>query len=89
MDGPQDCNKRQKNCPTNGSYIGEHKINFGTSNPLHERFSGKPQNPSNPGFKLAIEEKIHENVAVHLGANNFEFDIIKAIKKSLYIYTKN
>ena len=83
MDGPQDCTRRKKNCPTNGTYVGEHAINFRTTRKLQERFSNcnKSQDNTNTGHNMTIEEKIHKNLTVHLGSNCFESDIIKAIKK--------
>ena len=35
---------------------------------------------SNTGYKMAIEEKIQQNIAVHLGNDHYESEIKKAIK---------
>jgi hypothetical protein len=89
MDGPQDCTR--KNCPTKGTYVGEHTINFRTTRKLQERFSNckKSQDDTKTGHNMTIEEKIHENLTVHLGGNCFESDIIKAIKKVIRRDWKN
>ena len=91
MDEPQDCTRRRKNCPTNGTYVGEHTINFRTTRKLKERFSNcnKSQDDTKTGHNMTIEEKIHENLTVHLGGNCFESDIIKAIKKVIRRDWKN
>ena len=74
----------EKNCPTTGTFLGNHEILFRTINLLEERLKnlnkGKP-NVSKQGYKMSIEEKIHQNMAIHLGSNCFEFDIIQALKK--------
>ena len=75
-----ECN--QKNCPTTGTFIGNHEITFRTSNPLHIRFGRfRKKSAIMTGYKMAIEEKIHQNMAVHLGSNCLEFNIIEAIRK--------
>ena len=76
-----ECNK--KNCPTTGTYIGIHDINFRETNSLNERFSnsGRCEVSPNSGYRMSIEEKIHQNIAVHLGTNHFESDLLEAIKK--------
>ena len=75
-----ECN--QKNCPTTGTFIGNHQITFRTSNPLHIRFGRfRKKSAIMTGYKMAIEEKIHQNMAVHLGSNCLEFNIIEAIRK--------
>ena len=76
-----ECNK--KSCPTTGTYIGIHDINFRETNSLNERFSnsGRREVSSNSGYRMSIEEKIHQNISVHLGTNHFESDLLEAIKK--------
>ena len=91
MDGPQDCTRRRTNCQTNGTYVAEHKINFRTTRKLQERFSNcnKARDDTKTGHNMTIEEKIHENLTIHLGGNCFESDIIKAIKKVIRRDWKN
>ena len=75
------CNK--KSCPTSGTNLCKHEINFRTDTSLADRFSNMQQskNPSsNTGYKMAIEEKIQQNLAVHLGNDHYESEIKKAIK---------
>ena len=76
-----ECNK--KSCPTTGTNLCKHEINFRTDTSLADRFSSMQQstNPSsNTGYKMAIEEKIQQNIAVHLGNDHYESEIKKAIK---------
>ena len=76
------CNK--KNCPTTGTHLSKHEINFRTDTSLAERFSKvqvqKSNSSSNTGYKMAIEEKITQNLAIHLGNDHYESEIKKAIK---------
>ena len=73
-----------KKCPTNGSYLGCHQIDFTDLNPLHIKFANLTQvlkqAVKKTDYKMKIEEKICQNVLVHMGNNHFESDINKAIK---------
>ena len=57
-----ECDKN--NCPTKGTYIGIHEIHFRETNSLNERFSnsGRFEVSSNSGYRMSIEEKIHQNI---------------------------
>ena len=83
MDGPQDCKRRQKNCATDESYVGKHRIKFRTSRKLQERFSKikRAKNTNYTGYRMTIEDKISKNLVVHLSSNCYGQDITKAVVK--------
>ena len=76
-----------KNCPADGSFLCRHNINFRTEDPLLERFKRiinsqiNIENLSQNDYRMSIEVKIQQNIAVHLGTDQFETDIVEAIKK--------
>jgi hypothetical protein len=74
-----ECNK--KNCPTEGSFLCCHNITYRSDNSLEERFSDVSRTShSKTGYRMTIEEKICQNIAIHLGNNCYESDIKTAVK---------
>ena len=70
-----------RNCVTRETFVGRHRIDFRAINSLRQRF-GELRFSQRPGsYRMSIEEKISDNLVIHLGSNLIETDIPTSVEK--------